>query len=89
MKELTCFSIIILALLFSSCAVTIQRHAFIHEKDLEVTLEQGCEETELLSVNHENTPDGNSFRLAMPFIGVNVFEDHWSGERCIDIDLFR
>jgi hypothetical protein len=89
MKRLACFSALVLVFLCTSCAVTMERHSYIHEKDLEVTLDDGCEETELLSVDHEDTPDYGSFRLAMPFLGINVFHDRWTGEKYIDIDLFR
>jgi len=89
MKNPACFFVIILVFLCTSCAVTIQRHSFIHEKDLEVSADDGCEETELLSVDRENTPCHSSFRLAMPFFGINVYNDNWSGDRHIDIDLFR
>jgi hypothetical protein len=89
MKNLTYLSVIILALLFSSCTVAIQRHGFIHEKELEVEVDNDCEETALLRVEHDNGIFGRNFHVSMPFFSVNVFEDHWRGERYIDVDLFR
>jgi hypothetical protein len=89
MKKYACLSLILLALLCASCTVAVDGHSLFHHKDLEITVDDGCEEIELVTIGHSDSPFGKNFHLSIPFFSVNVTEDGWTGEKCVDVDIFQ
>jgi hypothetical protein len=89
MRKLAVIYFIFCLFLLTSCTAVIQKRAACHSRDFSVTYDDGRGETELFSMDHDDSPWASSFFMSMPFFSMDVYSDKFSGESYVDIDILK
>lgn len=89
MKNYAFFLLLFIVLLFTSCTVAIQKDRGLRDNGINITAYENGREIEILDIEQGSTIFGEVLRISMPFFRINAGTNEWTGERYVEMDVFR